>query len=875
VTSQKGDGRDIQLALITAALILAALAASLVNRLALPSALGSPIAQTSVALGAITITAALVRQRLISVRRVLSSRITLAVIPADELTTDPESVFRFASMLARTEPLVAGWLARPALAVRVRLGQDEEGRLTYALSAPAGSLEVVREGLHGYRGIELQELAAPDEPDPAARARTELVLARPSVEPLRTVPLSPDPLVPFAAAFDGAGEGARGTVCIDLLPATGFRQRRLRRVLRRQARRLHRQRPNLAGVLEGRGARPTSSAREPVENVERRDISAALDAKLRDAGPLFEAQFLVCADAPRPAAAKAEVDRLVAAFAPFSSSRNWLRASGLRVPGLAFLGSDVPGRRGRFDRRLDTGLFRPARRNIVSTREVLGFLKPPTEDCVSENVVRSGALLPTPPDLPDFDAGDPSLIPLGRVRGEQGERIVGVRTADTFFTYLAGRSRFGKTEWGIAAFVHRVLSPECEGGLFLDPAGDALDRIRPYLTDPEVARRVVEIDLGPGRSEVAQPGWNLFELRGSSPEESEARVEAVVDAFASALGWGERSTRAINLLTQAASALAAVARIVDPAIAPTIFQIPTLLTDEKWREAVLPFLPRSAEEFWRGRFGRLSEEAITPVTNAIDRLRASRATAALLGQSVGSYSAREAMDEGKIVLAAPGTGGARSRLLANLIVFDIFYAAIGRGAIPAERRRIFNLVCDEVQTFDGGETKLPSLIEVTAKYGVRGTFLNQNPERLSAATLNALTTNRSVLATSNLNSPGARLMEREFGGEPKAEAISRLPRYAFIGQVTDRGKVSAPFAFGGIRVEDAMGTEGEPARVEAMREVSAEHTRRRSPSEALAHLEKLDGAILEALAAGSVEPESRSASAGSYRSGLRIEEAGS
>lgn len=65
MTGRKGDGRDIQLALITAALILAALAASLINRLSLPSALGSPIALASVALGTITITAALVRQRLI------------------------------------------------------------------------------------------------------------------------------------------------------------------------------------------------------------------------------------------------------------------------------------------------------------------------------------------------------------------------------------------------------------------------------------------------------------------------------------------------------------------------------------------------------------------------------------------------------------------------------------------------------------------------------------------------------------------------------------------------------------------------------------------------------------------------------------------
>jgi hypothetical protein len=878
MTPGSRDGRDIQSAAILALIVIAAIAASLIHRLDPPPALGSPIVVAALAIGTITVTAALVRQRQITVRRGLSSRTYLSIVPADEFATDPESIFRFASQLARTEPVVAGRLSRPALAIRVRLGHDDDGRLTYTLGVPERSLEVVREALRGYRGIEVSEVPPPTHAGGdsfAASARVELVLARPSVEPLRTLPLAPDPLLPFAAAFDGATRGdVSAAACVDLLPGTGVRQRRLRRVLRRQARHLHRHRPDLLGdLLEGGAGRRSSPTREPVENAERRDASAALDAKLRDAGPLFEAQVLLRADAPHPAQAKAEVERLLAAFAPLASSRNWLRASGVRLPGLAFFGSDLPARRSRFDRRFASGLFRPARRNIVTTRELLGLLKPPTEDCFSDNVVRSGALLPDPPDLPDFDPADGSLIPLGRVRGERGERIVGIRTVDTFFTYVAGRSRFGKTEWAIAAFVQRVLSGE--GGLFLDPAGDALDRIRPYLTDPEVARRVVEIDLGPGRTEVAQPGWNLFELRGSGAEESEARVEAVVDAFASALGWGERSTRAINLMTQAASALAAVARLVDPSIAPTIFQIPTLLTDEDWREAVVPLLPRSAQDFWRGRFGRLSEEAITPVTNIIDRLRASRASATLLGQSEGSYSARSAMEEGKIVLAAPGTGGARSRLTANLIVFDVFYSAIARGATPAEKRRLFNLYCDEVQTFDGGETKLPSLIEVGAKYGVRGTFLNQNPERLSAATLNALTTNRSVLLTSNLNSPGARLMAREFGGEPSAEAISRLPRYAFVGQVTDRGVVSAPFAVGGIRVEDALGFDGDREGVDAVRRASAETTRRRTPSEAIAHLEKLDEAIFHALEELPAGSDAGGPSGGGYRSGTRLDGAGS
>ena len=105
----------------------------------------------------------------------------------------------------------------------------------------------------------------------------------------------------------------------------------------------------------------------------------------------------------------------------------------------------------------------------------------------------------------------------------------------------------------------------------------------PYLTEPEPARRVVEIDLGPASAALAQPGWNLFELRGSSTGETEARVEAAVDAFSSALEWGERSIRAINLTTQAAMAPTAIARVLPPQIAPTIFQIQKLPSDEKWR----------------------------------------------------------------------------------------------------------------------------------------------------------------------------------------------------------------------------------------------------------------------------------------------------
>ena len=47
--------------------------------------------------------------------------------------------------------------------------------------------------------------------------------------------------------------------------------------------------------------------------------------------------------------------------------------------------------------------------------------------------------------------------------------------------------------------------------------------------------------------------------------------------------------------------------------------------------AVLPLLSVPRRQFFSERFPRMSEEAITPVTNLIDRLRSCTQLAALLG----------------------------------------------------------------------------------------------------------------------------------------------------------------------------------------------------------------------------------------------------
>lgn len=799
----RGAGRRDAIALLlTAGALLAISVVTHAGRwLAAGSALARsplvPVLAGSILAGLV----ALLLVRLVVIRRALRHRVRYLLLPADTFDPSPEAVARFAAGLVRSRRLLAGFLDAPASAVRVQLDADPDGQLRYVVELPEHARAALRTAASAYGAVDLREI------EPAAGtwlgsrvcvARAELVLSRPSIEPLRAAGLDPDPLAGFARAFSmlRADLGDEAAVCIDLLPITPARRRRLRRRMLRDARREHRDADPAQLLADVLGPDAGRGRAAPAELVERRAGQRALTSKLGTPEPLFLIQVLLRVASPAPGRAKGTAGALVAAFDGFAGE-NHFRASGLRLPGGAvFFGADMPWRRRRFDRRARTGLFRPARRRLVTATEIGALLKPPTANCAAPNVLRSGGVIPPPPPgLPTFH-GQPGLLPLGAVATEHGQRLVGVPLEGTFFSYHAGRSRYGKTETGLGQFIH--LARSGHGCFFLDPHEDAILRAKHYLARDGLRERVVEINLA-SHGET-QPGWNLLAVHGRP---AYAQVDAVVDSFASALRWDETNTRALNLTTQATKALVELAVRLPAELAPTVFQIPTLLGNDEWRAAVLPHVAPATREFFTDRFVRLPAEAITPVTNLIDRLRLAPAVAALLGSPTSSYDVRAAMDRGLIVLACPGYGSARDRLMANFFVYDVLHGAKTRAELAPERRRPFFVFFDEVQTYDGASSgNLAALLEQVAKYAVKAFLFNQNPERLTPATLNAVTTNRSHLLTTALNAKGAALIGREWAGMIEPAVIPRLDRFTHLASVTLAGKASAPFLLHGVALED-------------------------------------------------------------------------
>jgi hypothetical protein len=783
--------------------------------------------------------------RLLLTRRALRSRVQFELLPADTFDPSLDAIRRFASQLARTRRgFLLGWLERPGSAVRILIAPDRQGVLHYRLEVPQRARTALAAALTAYSHLEVRECDRLALPREGSTVRVELRLAHEPGQPLGDPGLDPDPLQGIAGvlgSLHGPAEGA--AVAIDLLAKTPAQSRRFRRRLFKDAARKTGVQ-SAAGFDGFLGQHPRSGRLPATDTVDRLFQTRALQRKLDASDPLFAAQILLCVRGRERAPVRALTHALLSCFDVFAGE-NHLRAAGLRFGGLGFLGADAPWRRGRFDRRLASGRFAPARASVLCATEIAGLLKPPTARCYVENVARSGgAIPPPPPGLPTY-RGQSGLIPLGKVSDRGGERIVGVPVAGTFFAYMAGRSRYGKTETAIGQFI--ALARAGHGGLFLDPHADAINAMKPYLTDPGIRERVVEINLTDTDDERPAPAWNLFALERRTPAEAAGKVEAFVDALAAALRWDERNTRALNLATQAAQALVELALVLPSELAPTIFQVPTLLSDDEWRQAILPALSAGTRGFFEDRFPRLPAEAVTAVTNLIDRLRAARPVAAFLGSPVSTYDARRAMDNRLIVLACPGSGSTRDRLVANLIVYDVLHSAKGRADIPPGLRSLFWLFCDEIQTYDG--PNFPVLMEEIAKYGGRAFLFNQNPERLTEATWNAVTTNRSHLLSSTVNAKAAGMIAREWPGQLDAKVITGLARYTYIASITHGDRATKPFLVHGVTARELHAEHHHPEQLGDLDAAIAMTTRRERVAQTLAAHEQHDHNIRQAVEA--------------------------
>lgn len=777
-----------------------------------------------------------VQQRLAA--KALADRTCLELVPSSQFSPGEEEIWRQGMQLIRAAGSGPWWTPRRARTLRLRLRADGSQPLTYRIEAPAGARALLSRSPFGPR-VTITPAAPVADKGRAHVVRAVLTLHGKPGSGLREVPLEPDPLQPLVDAVAGlrAELGDLAEVCVDLSPAPRWhlalrRQQivraaraRARREAAREARALSTQSAGSTSVAWGRLLDPAQwQGRGPVLMPPRpQHVNPELAVgNLAEGAGLMRVQVLVrCAS---DTAGRAEqLLALVNASMDVYAGASRLSAHGWTV-GPVRIGPDAWPWRGRFDEQWARALMRPSRSGWARIEELAGLLKPPT----------AAARIPvSETQMPTYRPGE-DLLPQGWYQGGDGrERLLATREDDTLFEVQSGKAGWGKT---MRAQVHAVASAHNGRGLaFVDPHGDSFAEVARYLAHDDIMARIALFDLTVSGPDELLGCWNLLDMAGGQrPYEVAA---AVVDAFATALGWDDiAAPRALTILTKAVEALVAVNSQAVAAGKPekqaTIFQVRPLLTAPSFRHLVLKALDDEARRWWTTSFPDLPKDGLLTVLNPLERLGANPVTRAFLGCPVSGYDIRRAMDASHVVWICPPGTGPTDRILVTLIVRDFLRAGLSRRDLPESQRRPFRFYLDELISLDGASTVIAEITEQLRKFGCRLHGMTQLLHRLAPATRAALLQNASCLSTTAGSTEAISQITSQWPGTTvTAQDVAALDRWQHYASFTVAGTRIGPVKVRGPELNEVFRPLARPAKTGALQRAALHNAGARPLSE--------------------------------------------
>ncbi|MDN3271532.1 ATP/GTP-binding protein [Streptomyces sp. MA15] len=766
-------------------------------------------------------------------RAASAQRMALELVPSRHFDPSLEEIFRRGVQLARASTSMPWWAPRRSKAVQIRLRADGSSPLRYRVEGPAGAQRLLSITPFGP-DVTVHRARPIVDATRKHVVRAEFVLRGRPTAPLREVPLEPDPLQPLVDAVSDLraelGDLAEVRLDIQRAPKWVLRARRVqlmaqaRRAERREAQRAARWiRQDASGIedsltwqlqqlVTGKQGGGAGGRRLVMPPVPRRVDAAEALGKLAEDDHLVRVQLLVLCASDTEGRAQARLAQLQAALDVFGGGARWAMR-GWRL-GPWRLGADRwPSRRG-FERRWALGHCQPPRANWVRLSELTGLLKPPTVHCRLPLLAS---------DLPAFQHGDPELLLQGIYRAPDGRRrLVATYARETLFEVGVGKAGGGKTERALAQAIGWA---HAGGGLmFLDPHRDSWPRAVPFLAHDHLAERIALIDLNAGEPAPQLSSWNPIGMhQGQVAHEV---VEAVTDAYASALGWDDASApRAITILTAAVAVLVAVneaaCRAGRPEDQATVFHVRALLTDAPFRKAALTAaegrLDEETRSWWQTVFPTLASDAFAVVLNPIARLAANPVTRAFLGQPAGVYNIRAAMDSRMIVWVCPGGNGPTDRLITALLARDLLRAVRSRRDIPEDRRVPFRAYFDELITLTGAASEtIAAMFEDFRKYKVHVHGMTQLLARLPTPVRLSLVQNASTLASTAGSQSAVAPITAEWGDHPGPDVVAALDRFEHYMSLTVHGRRIGPVRITGPHLDEVFANHARPHRAAAL-----------------------------------------------------------
>jgi len=232
----------------------------------------------------------------------------------------------------------------------------------------------------------------------------------------------------------------------------------------------------------------------------------------------------------------------------------------------------------------------------------------------------------------------------------------------------------------------------------------------------------------------------------------------------------------------------------------TLLDIPRLLTNKEYRKAILPKIKnQQIRQFWLFEFEKYSawlrQEAISPILNKIGAFLASIPTRNIVGQKENTFSLREVMDEGKILicnLSKGEIGEDNASLLGAMMVTKLQLAALSRTDLPEKKRKPFYLYVDEIHNFL--TLSFADILSEARKYGLNLILTHQYMGQLDEKIREAILGNVGTIISFKVGPEDAKILAREFYPVFSETDLTNLPNYHIYLKLMVNGKASRPFS---------------------------------------------------------------------------------
>lgn len=354
--------------------------------------------------------------------------------------------------------------------------------------------------------------------------------------------------------------------------------------------------------------------------------------------------------------------------------------------------------------------------------------------------------------------------------------------------YIIGATGTGKTE-----LLKSMIMQDINGGkgvCFMDPHGDAVEDIL-KLIPPERAEDVIYFRP----SDTERPmGLNLMEA--NTEDEKHFVASSIInmmyklfDPYKTGI-VGPRFEHAVRnaMLT------------IMSERGSTFVELMRALTDSRYVQELLPKVADPIiRRYWTDQIAQTSDfhksEVLDYITSKFGRFVTNKMIRNIIGQSVSSFSFRDVMDNGKILLinlAKGELGEENSNFLGLILVPRILMAAMSRSDTPEEQRRDFYLYVDEFQNFATPDFAV--ILSEARKYKLNLIVANQFIGQMEEEVKNAVFGNVGTKISFRVGVTDANYLQHEFSPTFGEDDLLNVERFHAYVKTIVKNQPQTPFS---------------------------------------------------------------------------------